>query len=288
MNTPTYFQQVPDAWPHQYQEVTTAPERGYKFMATPAFVVHSKLLGTFTKPQPFVVRGMTRDRLLVQKLNDYVEPGSSDQTHAWYAKDTWHEIDMSYTVEGMRFVRIVRKAIGFLKFLIKEVNKADKKAAKIKKDFDDRGERCGICPVCFGDFVVHNNGMVHHGFTRPGVGYIIGDCFGVTDYPPFEISCAGTSAYLAGVLKPVLESRYTALRELDTWERIAVQDGWTGHGRARIAKKKWIARGEAGFDRAVENKKYELEREIKSLIRDIAEYEKKIIEWAPQPWPRKQ
>jgi hypothetical protein len=56
----------------------------------------------------------------------------------------------------------------------------------------------GKCPVCEGDFKVHvadgQHGMVHHGYQRPGFGYIIGDCFAV-GREPYELSCEATKDY---------------------------------------------------------------------------------------------
>ena len=37
--------------------------------------------------------------------------------------------------------------------------------------------------------------MVNHGYQRPGIGYLVGDCFGV-GYPPFELSSKGTQDYV--------------------------------------------------------------------------------------------
>ena len=56
----------------------------------------------------------------------------------------------------------------------------------------------GKCPVCEGDFKVHvtngTHGMVHHGYQRPGFGYIVGDCFAV-GREPYELSCQATKDY---------------------------------------------------------------------------------------------
>lgn len=46
----------------------------------------------------------------------------------------------------------------------------------------------GICQACIGEFHVHGGKMVLHGYKRPGIGYIVGDCTGV-GAPPYELSC---------------------------------------------------------------------------------------------------
>lgn len=39
------------------------------------------------------------------------------------------------------------------------------------------------CQICEGKFAVLNGGMVHHGYKRPGYGFIVGDCMGVGHAP---------------------------------------------------------------------------------------------------------
>jgi hypothetical protein len=57
----------------------------------------------------------------------------------------------------------------------------------------------GTCPCCFrSQKTLVGRYMVHHGYQRPGYGYIVGDCFGVK-YPRFEDSCEGTVAYRTAI-----------------------------------------------------------------------------------------
>lgn len=52
----------------------------------------------------------------------------------------------------------------------------------------------GWCPICGRDIKVRDNHLVHHGYQRPGIGHILGDCPGV-GYPPYEISTRACDAY---------------------------------------------------------------------------------------------
>lgn len=54
----------------------------------------------------------------------------------------------------------------------------------------------GWCPVCERDIKVRDDHLVHHGYQRPGVGYIVGDCFGV-GYEPYELSTTCCKAFLS-------------------------------------------------------------------------------------------
>ena len=56
----------------------------------------------------------------------------------------------------------------------------------------------GNCQICEGDQKLHNGRMVHHGYRRPGDGFIVGDCLGVGEVP-YEVSCDLVKSYRAGV-----------------------------------------------------------------------------------------
>jgi hypothetical protein len=60
----------------------------------------------------------------------------------------------------------------------------------------------GWCPVCERDIKVRARLLVHHGYQRPGVGYIIGDCIGV-GYEPYELGTGAAKAYLTIILERV-------------------------------------------------------------------------------------
>jgi len=290
-----FYVAAPDVRPTQYELTDKAPEptrfgwRGYRFAPTPEFVVHSRMHGSHDKPQPYVLRGVDKSgRLLVQTLveTQYDKLGS------------WHEIDGEYTTEGYRFKRYTLKPFLTLLKLATNAAKARTRVEKKAAKQGERDEKCGICPCCFGDYVVHAKvvrglgfggreqySMVHHGYERPGVGYIVGDCHGV-GFEPFEISCEGTKSWLM-VIKRALTVRQDELAYLNTRDEITVdikiRRGWGG--KTEI-EKKIIKRGEDGFERAIEERRYELTSTIKKIKHDIAEYSKKIAEWKPQTFPR--
>lgn len=57
----------------------------------------------------------------------------------------------------------------------------------------------GTCPICDGTYKVRLGAMVHHGFKRPGDGFIHGDCFAV-GHPPYEVSCEVTKVYRSQIM----------------------------------------------------------------------------------------
>jgi hypothetical protein len=57
----------------------------------------------------------------------------------------------------------------------------------------------GSCQICEGNFkLTPHETLVHHGYKRPGIGNIVGDCPGV-DYPPYEKSCDYLKSWTKGI-----------------------------------------------------------------------------------------
>jgi len=73
----------------------------------------------------------------------------------------------------------------------------------------------GFCAACERRIKVRDKRLVHHGYERPGHGYIVGDCYGV-DRAPHELSDAVAVGFLTQVIQPTLrhwEARATFLGE---------------------------------------------------------------------------
>lgn len=70
----------------------------------------------------------------------------------------------------------------------------------------------GWCPICEGDYKVRANRLVHHGYQRPGTGFIVGDCPGV-HHPPYELSTFTCELYANLLVRRISETEIY-LREL--------------------------------------------------------------------------
>lgn len=68
----------------------------------------------------------------------------------------------------------------------------------------------GWCPVCQRQIKVQDGLLVHHGYKRPGIGAIVGDCFGV-NMPPHELSATTAQSYLNEVIEPGIRATERAL-----------------------------------------------------------------------------
>lgn len=75
----------------------------------------------------------------------------------------------------------------------------------------------GWCPVCEGDFKVRSNVLVHHGYQRPGIGYIVGDCPGV-GREPYELGTGAATSYLKSHILPEISQAKKDLRVLNSAE----------------------------------------------------------------------
>lgn len=140
----------------------------------------------------------------------------------------------------------------------------------------------GTCPVCERQQkVTPQHRMVHHGYRRPGIGSIIGDCFGV-GYPAYEISSEGCSAYR----ERLAEWRASAERALARYrsrpETVATEPNFRGQVhtfRRDSSDREERHRYETTLRNMTSGAEYTI-REIDSSDRRMVEL---IERWAPAP-----
>lgn len=74
----------------------------------------------------------------------------------------------------------------------------------------------GTCPVCNGRQKIRGGVLVHHGYQRPGDGYIVGDCFAVK-MAPHESSPDTAKAYLEHLQRAAaaVEAQLVAVRNAE-------------------------------------------------------------------------
>jgi hypothetical protein len=141
----------------------------------------------------------------------------------------------------------------------------------------------GNCQICEGDQKLHEGHMVHHGYRRPGDGYIHGDCPGVHEVP-YEVSCeliktvkANTETFLAGresYLADLKAGRVTHLCEAHqrgAWSAPELVDYYVGVTEPYV----WA--------QAVESATWKVEGTIRQCKADIARYTARIAAWKRMP-----
>ena len=149
---------------------------------------------------------------------------------------------------------------------------------KARKDYKARDwTNTGTCGVCEQNVKMRDDqGLVHHGFQRPGDGMIHGDCFGV-GYKPHELSPEAASAFLEKSLKPSAESLKQKLTDLREGRVTKLQT----HQPSRLNewKGEYIQAGEAGWERRLEREISSTEQYLGWAERDITHFTKKVGEW---------
>lgn len=155
-------------------------------------------------------------------------------------------------------------------------------AEPVKEDF--RRPNAPTCPCCFRDILLDTqNKMVHHGYNRPGYGFIVGDCFGV-GYEPFEVSKLGTEEYLAQAIRPSLDRAKSYLAELLGGNVTSFPSSKIERGVevAIVVTKETHPRD---FERLLDRAIHATEGRISALTGMVKDLEEKIAKWAPKPLP---
>jgi len=153
-----------------------------------------------------------------------------------------------------------------------------------KKQERDERARVGkaTCPCCFGAFMLAPKakkgdrsmpGMVIHGYRRPGVGYLQGECFG-NGWPPFELSSEGSKAYLVR-LREILGSLKDGLGRLERDEQDILIIGLNAHKRDETDPSKWANY----LDISLGQQK----AQVQEVTRVISLVQKNLSSWEPHP-----
>lgn len=162
----------------------------------------------------------------------------------------------------------------------------------------------GTCACCFGTFVVKKGVMVLHGYKRPGIGYIIGNCPATRTFKPYEVSVEGTK-YMLGLATDYLHVKTNYLKSLKAGEiksfvvktkspaylaakglvRIYMPDS---QRFVNLTVVKGDGQKEPGtystvewYETALKSAIYETEQTIDSIESDIKFLNGKIAEWKP-------
>ncbi len=175
-----------------------------------------------------------------------------------------------------------------------EAEQADKNIYGVHVDLN----HAGTCPVCFRvQKLEPNDTLVKHGYTRPGDGYIHGNCYGV-GLKPLEVSAEGTQEYWSEVMEP------SALASEAAWARFQVSPPTTlvitkteGYGKNRVETKvtvdattceAWDTERQwpgTEFNKALENLARRLERDAKDDRRLADAYKAVVANWVSDITP---
>lgn len=140
------------------------------------------------------------------------------------------------------------------------------------------GQTIGTCAICNRSHVVRNNKMVLHGYQRPGIGYIVGDCFGV-GYKPYELSPEACEAFIP-VLQKMQKQRQKTLQDL---QNDRVDEFYETRMNYKLGRRETITigRDNPAFERLRKERINKMQQEIKGIDEMIAEMKQKIKNWEP-------
>jgi hypothetical protein len=143
----------------------------------------------------------------------------------------------------------------------------------------------GICPVCQKEYKLNQgvnpseaHRLVHHGYQRPGYGYIVGDCFGV-GYPAYQLSKLGCEEYLTAV-QSQLERERKNLQDIDSG---AAKEAWVkrrvSFGQSELVR---VTAEDPKFIEALKIFRVMVEATVVQCEREIKRMGKLIAEWQPK------
>jgi hypothetical protein len=187
------------------------------------------------------------------------------------------------TLDGVEAHGYLSKVLTEKTSLLKDI---DAVIGPVVKKVKFGREAARTCPVCMRDIMLNDDGtMVHHGYHRPGWGYIVGDCFAV-NYQPWEVSPKGMIDYVKGILIPHQTYKMQTLRELKAGEIKVFHKTETDYSAPRVnghRQTKTIEVTEASdayeFRRMLESAIRATEGDIKQVTKDIEARQTLIAEW---------
>lgn len=145
-----------------------------------------------------------------------------------------------------------------------------------ERDYTHTGT-CGVCEQNV-KMTKGTEKLVHHGYQRPGDGYIRGDCFGVA-YPPHELAPDAARAFLSIALRPALAGAQQYLFNLETGK---VTELSVGYG----VQTRMVTPESPSWEDVLAGAKREMARKVESLAESVAYFEKKVAEWKLDELPQ--
>ena len=145
----------------------------------------------------------------------------------------------------------------------------------------------GFCAICEGTYKIHKGNLVHHGYKRPGDGYIHGDCFAVGK-EPHETSPKVATEYRA-LLQDEETSMAASLEKLPGTEILHIYSKTEFHVLpmgGRIPKMIPITKAETPareWARELEKAIHRLEEKLGCVRMEIARMTRHIDTWVEKP-----
>lgn len=133
----------------------------------------------------------------------------------------------------------------------------------------------GTCAACGREIKARDGKLVHHGYERPGYGYIEGDCFGV-HYEPHETSPKCAEEYCSH-LASLLGSQLRELEAAPKKTELYVERSFPEKIMVKIAK------GDHGFEAELRYYIRRLEQHIERIRVEYKRVDDLLKDWTAKP-----
>mgnify|MGYP000597414357 CR=1 FL=1 len=152
------------------------------------------------------------------------------------------------------------------------------------------GQVLGKCAICDRDHVLKNGKMVKHGYHRPGIGYLIGECFGV-DYPDIGTSSVAIKHYIPELanFEKRTQRQVKELKKQMAYKdpadiTILVPNSLSGKFTPKNERGNSINPNDDHDDwkYGAKNMLYRLDHDLKSVAADIVLFKAKLKNWKPK------
>jgi len=144
----------------------------------------------------------------------------------------------------------------------------------------------GFCPVCQRDIKVRGGRLVHHGYERPGEGFIVGDCFAV-DMPPHEVSPETAEAYMEQAVIPSVRKAAQEVERLKRDPAWMLFEEWDPQARGRSGyvdvKRTRAEVGDYKWDQKLNGLRYQAQGALDARLAEQRRVQKLIDTWQRTP-----
>jgi hypothetical protein len=153
----------------------------------------------------------------------------------------------------------------------------------------------GICACCFNkQKIAKTDNMWLHGYTRPGHGWLVGNCPGI-GFQPYEKSVEGTK-YMVTLVEGHLSDLFKRLERVKNAESLEVKlSYWDAESRARKDFFGTVTKAEGSvvlqdpngntgrfwFDSVQRGQMNDLQSQIRMAEKDLQFFSQKVAEWKP-------
>lgn len=142
----------------------------------------------------------------------------------------------------------------------------------------------GGCQACEATWKLGDNSkMVHHGYKRPGIGSIVGDCLGV-DQDPYEVSCELVKQMRASTEKSLIDlAIYKSQLDSGVITKFLVSKWGTGRTGRKLVEIDKSKVEHYAWEVELDSHTRKVDSELRQLRESVEHLTKRVADWKPMP-----